>query len=100
MPVEVRLADLERLGLLGKGEASPKKIARRLGREGIVRSYRGATGLFQLEPQGDGSCPFLGPDRLCTVYEKRPDLCRDFPLKAGPRPGFCPFNRKENGRVP
>ena len=24
-------------------------------------------------------CPHLGEDNLCTQYEKRPDVCRDFP---------------------
>jgi Fe-S-cluster containining protein len=100
MPVEVRLSDLERLGLVEEGEVSPKRIARRLGREGVVRSYRAATGLFLLEPQSNGSCPFLGEDRLCTVYDRRPDLCRGFPLVVGPKPGFCPFKRKGNGRAP
>lgn len=25
-------------------------------------------------------CPFLGPDNRCTVYEDRPQACRDFPF--------------------
>lgn len=29
---------------------------------------------FSLSP-----CPFLGEDNLCTVYEDRPQSCRDFP---------------------
>jgi Fe-S-cluster containining protein len=24
-------------------------------------------------------CPFLGPDRLCAVYEARPRACRAYP---------------------
>ncbi|OJH33614.1 YkgJ family cysteine cluster protein [Cystobacter ferrugineus] len=23
-------------------------------------------------------CPHLGPDNLCTVYERRPQVCRDY----------------------
>jgi Fe-S-cluster containining protein len=29
--------------------------------------------------QKDGSCPFLGPDMLCKVYEARPLQCRLYP---------------------
>jgi uncharacterized protein len=34
-------------------------------------------------------CIYLGADRRCTVYEKRPEVCRQFP-RIGPRPGWCP----------
>lgn len=94
MPVEIRLSDLVRLGLAEEGELSPKKVAKRLSQKGIVRSYRSNTGLFMLQQQADGSCAFLGADRLCTVYEKRPDTCRGFPLTLGPRIGFCPYTSK------
>jgi Fe-S-cluster containining protein len=94
MPVEVKLDDLFRLGLASPDEASAKKIGKRLQAEGIVRSYRAATGLFLLEQKNGRDCVFLGSDRRCTVYERRPDVCRDFPLKVGPRPGFCPSQPK------
>jgi Fe-S-cluster containining protein len=98
MPLEVRLSDLERLGLVEEGEASPKKIAKRLGKMGIVKSYRAATGLFLLQQKADDSCPFLGEDRLCTVYEKRPDVCRGFPVTLGPRVSYCPYRKKAEKR--
>lgn len=25
--------------------------------------------------RGDGVCRFLGQDNLCTIYDKRPDIC-------------------------
>lgn len=28
---------------------------------------------------GSSPCPFLGEDNRCTVYEERPQACRDFP---------------------
>lgn len=93
MPVEVRVEDLVRLGLLSEDEAlgSLKKVARRLQAEGIVRNYRTATGLFLLEQKNGRDCVFLGADRKCTVYERRPGVCRGFPLVLGPRVGFCPY---------
>lgn len=29
-------------------------------------------------------CPHLGPDARCTIYERRPQVCRDYPAD-----GFC-----------
>lgn len=98
MPLEVRLSDLERLGLVEEGEASPKKIAKRLGKMAIVKTYRAATGLFLLQQKADDSCPFLGEDKLCTVYDKRPDTCRGFPTALGPRISYCPYKKKQEKR--
>lgn len=92
LPLEVRAPDLVRLGLATADEAaSPKKLGKRLVREGVVRSFRAATGFFLLEQTASGDCRFLGADRRCTVYEKRPDTCRDFPALVGPRVGWCPY---------
>jgi Fe-S-cluster containining protein len=99
MPVEVNLFDLERLGLVGEGELSPKKIARRLVGAKIVRHYRSATGLFLLQPKADGSCPFLGSDRRCTVYDRRPGVCRGFPRELGPRIHYCPYRSMAASRA-
>lgn len=95
LPVEVTASDLLRLGVAHEDEVqgSLKKVARRLISEKIVRSFRAATGLFTLEHRPAGECVFLGADRLCTVYERRPDVCRRFP-DIGPRPGFCPARKK------
>jgi uncharacterized protein len=95
MPVEVTAQDLVRLGVATEDEAraSLKKLAKRLMKEGVVKSYRAGTGLFMLEQKQNRDCVFLGENRLCTVYEKRPDVCRKFP-SVGPRPGFCPGQRE------
>jgi uncharacterized protein len=94
MPLEVKREDLEHLGLADPLEPSAKKIAKRLQKEGIVRTYRAATELFLLEQKSDGTCQFLGADRRCTVYDRRPSTCRGFPADLGPRVGFCPYRRK------
>mgnify|MGYP001405773435 CR=1 FL=1 len=96
MPVEVKGTDLVRLGLASEDEltSSPKKLAKRLSKEGVIQSYREGTQLFMLASRPNGDCRFLHPTtRLCTVYENRPGVCREFPA-VGPKPGFCPKNPK------
>jgi Fe-S-cluster containining protein len=97
MPVEVKLSDLVRLGLATPDEAqgSIKKLARRLIQSGVLASYRAGTDLFMLSQKANSDCFFLDSNsRLCTVYEKRPEVCRSFP-KIGPRPDFCPYSLRE-----
>jgi Fe-S-cluster containining protein len=97
MPVEVKSEDLVRLGLATdfELEESTKKVFKRLKKEGILASYRDGTGLFMLTQRSNGDCFFLdAKTRLCTVYEKRPGVCRDFPARVGPRPRFCPSVKK------
>lgn len=96
MPVEVRAEDLVRLGAATQDEVdiSKKKLAKRLLKEGVIQSYREGTDLFMLGARPNGDCRYLHPQtRLCTVYEKRPEVCRRFP-EIGPRPGFCPRSSK------
>jgi Fe-S-cluster containining protein len=98
MPVEVEASDLVRLGVATEDEISisKKKLSKRLIKEKIVSSYRSGTDLFMMEAKPNGDCRFLdSKTRLCTVYEKRPDVCRKFP-EIGPRPGFCPASKVQN----
>lgn len=92
LPVEASVADLIRLGVATEDEAcaSLKKLARRLEKEGIIQAFVPSSQLFVLEQRHGRDCRYLHPTtRLCTVYEKRPEVCRQFP-KIGPRPGWCP----------
>lgn len=92
MPVEIRAEDLLRMELISEDDVlkAPKRILSKLSKLGLVRSYRASTKLFMLEPKSNGDCPFLNSEtRLCTLYEKRPDICRKFPY-VGLRPGYCP----------
>lgn len=99
MPVEVNAQDFVRLGLATEDEArAPKKLFKKLKKAGVVRTFRASSGLYLLEQKGIRDCYFLGADRLCTVYEKRPDVCRDFPSKVGPRVGFCPYLPKAKSK--
>lgn len=86
------MGDLLRLGLVDTFEAEePRSVARRLTKEGIVERYNAKSGLFTLARLSNNDCVFL--DRLtrrCTVYDRRPDTCREHP-RVGPRPGFCAY---------
>lgn len=96
MLLEVTIEDLVRLGVCREDEAagSHKKLFKRLRREKIAMSYRDGTGLFMLQSKSNGDCQFLNSEtRLCTVYDKRPNVCRKFP-SIGPRPTFCPARRR------
>lgn len=94
MPVEVRLPDLVRLGLVDPFEAEheePKQIAKRLDKAGLLDRFNFKHEIFTLARRAGGDCCFLDAQtRRCTVYEKRPDTCRKHP-QVGPRPGYCPY---------
>ncbi len=97
MPVEVRLPDLVGLGLVDPFEAeheAPKDIARRLMKARQVDHFNHKHGIFTLARRASGDCALLDArTRLCTVYERRPGTCRKHP-QVGPRPGFCPYQRR------
>ena len=97
MPVEVRVSDLIRLEVttLDEADNSVKKLAKRLKKEGIITSYREGTEFFMLTQKPNSDCYFLDSrTRLCTVYNKRPDTCREFPSQIGTRVGYCPVEFK------
>lgn len=96
LPLEVTAEDLFRLGLLTEEEKnlSLKKVGKILSKRKLIKSSRVRTGLFTLEQKPNGECIFLDRDKRCTVYEKRPDTCRDFPSRVGPKVGFCPYESK------
>jgi Fe-S-cluster containining protein len=95
LPVEVSASDLIRLQLIDEEEAavSLKAVAKKLMKLKIIQAFNAKSQIFVLEQRHGEDCVFLGKDRLCTVYEKRPEVCRKFP-KIGPRPGFCPSRKK------
>lgn len=94
MPVEVKLADLVRLGLVDPFEAeheAPKQIARRLAKAGQVDHFNFKHERYTLARRASGDCQLLDAvTRRCTAYARRPDTCRKHP-QVGPRPGHCPY---------
>ena len=99
MPLEIRLPDLVRLGVVDPFEAEnedPKQIAKRLLKMKVVDRYNSKFGLFTMARRADGDCYYLHPKtRRCTVYEQRPDTCRKHPQTMGPRHGYCAYGRRE-----
>lgn len=101
MPVEVKFADLLRIGLVQEFERSepPKQIAKRLMKEGVVERFNQKYGIYTLTRMGNNDCLYLDRrSRLCTIYEQRPDTCRNHP-KIGPRPGYCAYKPKPAAKV-
>jgi Fe-S-cluster containining protein len=96
MPVEVKVADLVRLGWVDPFEAEnedPKQIAKRLIKMRLVERFNFKNNIFTLARRSSGDCQFLDAQkRFCTVYENRPNTCRLHP-QVGPKPGFCPYGR-------
>ena len=44
---------------------------------------------YMLEKRGNSQCVFLGDDKRCSIYEVRPEICRDF----GDKPYcLCAYN--------
>jgi Fe-S-cluster containining protein len=94
MPVEVKLPDLVRLGLVDPFEAQhepAKQIAKRLTKAGLIEHFNFKNSIYTLARRASGDCLYLDAvTRRCTVYEKRPNTCRLHP-QVGPRPGHCPY---------
>lgn len=97
MPVEVSLPDLVKLNLVTEDDIQNltiRKIAKKLIKDKWVTSYRDGTGFFMLTQKSNRDCVFLNTQtRQCSVYELRPQVCRQFP-SIGPRPTFCPYQKK------
>jgi len=97
MPVEVKIEDLLRLEKISEDDVhiSRRKLVARLKKEGLIQSYRDSTQLFTLTQRPNGDCLFLDEKtRLCHVYNKRPNVCRQFPKQLSLRVGFCPMIEK------
>lgn len=96
LPVEVRLEDLIRLEVIDAFERDEpaKQVAKRLSKAGIIEHFNQKHGIFTLTRLANGDCLYLDRQtRLCTVYAKRPDTCRNHP-RVGPRPGYCAYQQK------
>lgn len=98
LEVEVWADDLERMGLIPSPEYREplKLVARKLRKEHVVERFHEKSGIFTLARLANGDCIFLNQkNRRCTIYENRPDTCRNHP-HIGPRSGYCAFRQKEN----
>jgi Fe-S-cluster containining protein len=93
MPTEVRVSDLIRMGVLEAFavEQAAKDIAKRLKKAGIIVHFNFKEEKFTLARMANGDCLYLDTHtRRCTIYDRRPDTCRNHP-QIGPRPGYCAY---------
>ena len=96
MPVEVKIPDLVRMGVITEFEADEpiKKLAAKLKKDGVVERLHFKEKIFTLVRFANHDCLYLDPTtRKCKIYKNRPDTCRNHP-GVGPRPGFCPYEPK------
>lgn len=96
LPVEVKASDLIRMELMDSCEAGAdlKFVARRLMKTRVVEHYHHRSATLTLARMANGDCCFLDrSSRRCTIYEKRPDTCRNHP-QIGPRSGYCAYTKK------
>ncbi|EPK1592174.1 TPA: YkgJ family cysteine cluster protein, partial [Pseudomonas aeruginosa] len=96
LPVEVRIDDLIRMRLVDEFEREEpaKRIAKRLEKDGVIEHFNHKREIFTLTRMANGDCLYLDrKTRLCTIYARRPDTCRNHP-RIGPRPGHCAYRPK------
>lgn len=98
LPVLVTSEELFHLGFLKAHEVNGplKSHVERLKKKKIIQSFNSRTQLFTLYQHPNNDCVFLTKERLCSVYDRRPYICREFP-KNSKRPGFCPHQKLEKG---
>ena len=96
LPVEATVSDFVRMEILTQEESemlSLKEISKKLEKLRLIQAFQPKQENFILTQRGGRDCMYLHEKtRLCTIYEKRPETCRNFP-KIGPRPGFCPQSK-------
>ncbi|MBP4052152.1 YkgJ family cysteine cluster protein [Chromobacterium violaceum] len=101
MPVEVKLPDLVRIGVVDEFELEEpiKGIAKRLEKQRVIQHFNFKNSLFTLAQRANGDCLYLDAQtRRCTIYERRPNTCRNHP-KVGPKPNFCAYTRDSRPRL-
>ncbi len=97
MPVEIEISDLVRMNLLTDFHLEldlKEQIKEALKHPSVVR-FTASTNKFTLKQKVDGSCFYLDSKKRCTIYDQRPNTCRNHP-KIGPKPGFCAYMKKSN----
>lgn len=97
LPIEVKAEDLIRMRLMDEFELQVplKSIARRLKKDRVIEHFHAKTAVFTLSRMANGDCIYLsGQSRRCTIYQFRPDTCRNHP-QIGPRSGYCAFTPKD-----
>ena len=95
MPTELDAPDLIRMGILTEFHLElsvREQVKDALKHPGVLR-YASKSGKYTLTQKLDGACYFLDKEHRCSVYENRPETCRNHP-QVGPRPGYCAYMKK------
>ena len=97
MPVELETSDLIRMNILTDFhlELSLKEQTRDALKHPSVARYTPSSMKYTLKQKPNGTCYYLDDNKRCTIYEMRPNTCRNHP-KVGPRPNFCAYLKKDN----
>lgn len=96
LQTDLTLDELIRMGVLTEfyRDEPIRKTAKQLKKEGIVKLFNLKKEIFTLAQRENHDCIFLDDEtRKCTVYEGRPDTCRDHP-KVGSKLGHCAYIKK------
>lgn len=95
LPLRVDAEDLFHMGFIKMEEvnAPPRPLFERLKKQGIVKSFDSRRSLFMIRRHKNSDCIFLDEKRRCTIYERRPFVCRSYP-EYSVREGFCPYKKK------
>jgi Fe-S-cluster containining protein len=95
LPVEVKLADLLRIGILTDFhlEMSERDMVREALKHPAINRYTKSTEKFTFNQKLNSSCFYLDETGDCSIYENRPDTCRNHP-EVGPKPGSCAYYPK------
>jgi Fe-S-cluster containining protein len=95
MPVEVTNHDLVRLEILDPFHLNlnEREIIKTAQQHPAIDRFTKSTNKYTLVQKPNMSCFYLDKNGRCTVYEKRPDTCRNHP-QIGPRPEYCAYVKK------
>lgn len=76
-----------------EADEPPKKIARKLMKAGIIDHFNFKNTVFSIARKANDDCIYIdSKSRRCTIYDKRPETCRNHPT-IGPRSGFCAYQK-------
>jgi Fe-S-cluster containining protein len=95
MPVEIMIEDLLRLKILDEFhlELDLKDQTKVALKNPSIRRYTPSTKKFTLTQKPNGACYFLDKEGRCSIYDLRPNACRNHP-RIGPKPNFCAYIKK------
>ncbi len=97
LPVEATLNDLLRMQLIEPFDLDEpiKAVAKKLSDAKLIDHFNRKRERFTLARRANDDCIFLDQrTRRCTIYAKRPEICRTHP-QIGPRDNYCAFIEKK-----